>query len=45
MDVFNVNKGPGKVVAFPDGIKPCTFCGEARGSMYVLLLLASDVPK
>ena len=30
---FNVREGPGKVVAFPDGLNPRTFCGEARGSM------------
>ena len=31
--VFNVHKGPGKIVAFPDGLKPSTFCGESRSSM------------
>ena len=30
---FNVHEGPGKVVAFLDGLKSCTFFGEARGSV------------
>ena len=33
VDVFNVHEGPGKVVAFTDGLKPLTFYGEARSSM------------
>ena len=31
--IFNIREGPVKVVAFPDGLKPHTFCGESRGSM------------
>ena len=33
VDIFNVHEGAGKVVAFPDGLKPHTCCGEDRGSM------------
>ena len=31
--VLNIHEGPGKVVSFPDGLKPHTVCGEAHGSM------------
>ena len=33
VDVLNVHEGPGEAVAFADGLKPHTFCGDARGSM------------
>ena len=33
---FNVQEGPGKVVAFSDVLDSHTFCGESHGSMYIL---------